>query len=79
MSEEFGFSTTNPYESLQAITADSPEALVKLLKSNQTPIKILAFVQVGVRSVAYVMGDIRIVKTKLKKAGVNTNGSSSKG
>lgn len=61
------FDSINPYTSLEVIIADSPQALVDLLKQIRTPIKIMAFVQVGNRSAAYVTGDIRIKELKKKK------------
>ena len=72
------FSSLNPYDSLEVIIADSPQALVELLKKNKTPIKIVSFVQVGNRSAAYVMGDIRIKTAKTKTNEGIANGSNSK-
>lgn len=53
------FESLNPYESLEVVIADSPQALVTELKRIRTPIKIVAIVQVGARQAAYIMGDIR--------------------
>ena len=64
------FSSLNPYESLQALTGDSPEDLVSKLKSIMTPIKIVAIVPLGTRHVAYIMGDIRNVNSSKKKKGI---------
>jgi hypothetical protein len=72
------FDSLNVYQSLQALTANSPEELVALIRSIKTPVKVISFVQVGARSVAYVIGDVRI-QTKLKKVGVPRDGSTSKG
>lgn len=60
------FDSVNPYESLAVIMEDSPQALVDKLKSIKTPIKIVSIVQVGTRSAAYIMGDIRL-QPALKK------------
>jgi hypothetical protein len=61
------FDSMNPYESLEVIQSDSPQGLVDELKKIRTPIKILAIVQSGARSVAYVTGDIRLKEMKRKK------------
>lgn len=58
------FDSLNPYESLVVIVADSPQDLVDELKKVRTPIKIVSIVQVGVKSAAYIMGDVRIKKRK---------------
>jgi hypothetical protein len=59
------FSSLNPYQSLEVIQADSPQGLIDELKQIRVPIKIVAIVQVGNRSVAYVMGDVR--KNEIKR------------
>lgn len=56
------FDSLNPYESLVVIVADSPQDLVNQLKAIKTPIKIVAINQVGTKSAAYIMGDVRIKK-----------------
>lgn len=56
------FDSMNPYNSLEVVIADSPQALIKEIHAIKTPIKILGFVQVGSRSAAYIMGDHRIKK-----------------
>lgn len=61
------FSSLNPYDSLEVLNADSPQELVLLIKSIKTPIKIVSIVQVGTRSAAYIMGDIRINQIKKPK------------
>ena len=61
------FSSLNPYDSLEVLNADSPHELVLLIKSIKTPIKIVSIVQVGTRSAAYIMGDIRINQMKKPK------------
>lgn len=61
------FDSLNPYQSLEVVIADSPQALVKSLASIRTPIKIVQFVQVGTKSAAYIVGDHRIKKTKKPK------------
>lgn len=53
------FSSLNPYQSLEEVTANSPAELVVLLKQIRTPIKILAITSYGTRQVAYVIGDVR--------------------
>ena len=58
------YSPLNAYQNLEVLIADSPQALVAELKKFSTPIKVLAIVQAGTRSVAYIMGDIRRVKPK---------------
>lgn len=66
------FSSLNPYDTLEVLIADSPQELVKALKSIRTPIKIVQIVQVGTRQAAYIMGDIRLTKG-------NKNGSKNSG
>lgn len=61
------FDSTNIYESLAVIVADSPQALVADLKAIKTPIKIISIVQVGTKSAAYITGDIRIVEKPSNK------------
>lgn len=61
------FDSMNPYESLEVIQGDSPQGLVDNLKKIRTPIKIMAIVQVGNRSVAYITGDVRLKDMKRKK------------
>lgn len=63
------FDSLNPYQTLQVIVEDDPEKLVAVLKSNPTPIKIVAIVPYGNKQAAYIMGDIRIkkLKNKIKK------------
>lgn len=63
------FTSTNPYQSLEVVIADDPQSLVKILRSIQTPIKILAIVPYGNRQAAYITGDIRIVQKKSKSKG----------
>lgn len=64
------FSSLNPYESLEYLVGDSPESLIKLIKSIPTPIKIIAIVPYGTRHVAYVMGDVRKAEVKKLKKGI---------
>lgn len=59
------FSSLNPYDNLEVILSDSPQGLVDELKKIRTPIKIISIVQVGNKSAAYVMGDVR--KKEIKK------------
>lgn len=61
------FDSLNPYQSLEVVIADSPQALVKSLTAIRTPIKIVQFVQVGTKSAAYIMGDHRIKKPRKPK------------
>jgi hypothetical protein len=63
------FSSLNPYESLEVVYGDSPQALVSELKKIKTPIKIVAIVPQGSRHVAYIMGDVRISKPRSRKDG----------
>jgi hypothetical protein len=60
------FNSFNVHESLEAVTAKSPDELVAKLKEIRTPIKILEFVADGGRHTAYIMGDIR--KKKIKES-----------
>lgn len=60
------YDSLNPYLSLEAVIADSPQELVLELKRIKTPIKIVQIVQVGARSVAYIMGDVRLAPKKKK-------------
>jgi len=53
------FDSLNPYQSLQVIVEDDPEALVKSLKKIVTPIKIVSIVPFGNKQAAYIIGDIR--------------------
>ncbi len=61
------FSSLNPYQNLEVVIADSPQALVDELKKIKTPVKIIAINQVGNRSAAYIMGDVR--KKEMKAVG----------
>lgn len=63
------FDSLNPYQSLEVVVEDSPQALILALKRFQKPIKIVQIVQVGNRSAAYIMGDIEIKKIKGRKDG----------
>ena len=63
---ELAFNSVNPYESLQVIVADDPQALVVALTKIKTPIRIVAIVPYGNKQAAYIMGDIRIKRQKLK-------------
>jgi len=49
----------NPYETLVAVSANSPDELVSEITKIRTPIKILAIVPYGSRQVAYIVGDLR--------------------
>jgi hypothetical protein len=70
------FDSINPYETLQVIQAESPEALVAEIKKIRTPIKIVQILQVGSRSAAYIVGDHRITnKRKVVKNGSKNSGS----
>lgn len=60
------FSSMNPYQAMQVIIADDPQSLIGLLSQITTPIKIVAIVPYGTRQAAYIMGDIRITKTRSK-------------
>lgn len=63
------FSSLNPYQTLEQVTASSPEELVTLLKQIKTPIRIISIGSFGTRQVAYIVGDIRkeqVKKTKSK-------------
>jgi hypothetical protein len=65
------FSSLNPYESLNFITGESPDELIREIKKIRTPIKLIAIVPYGTRHVAYIMGDHRIseLNTKTPKKG----------
>ena len=69
------FDSLNPYNSLQAIVADSPQELVLEIQKIRTPINILGFTQMGAKSVAYIMGDHRIKKGVTKNGSKNSSGS----
>ena len=60
------YDSLNPYLSLEVVIADSPQELVLELKRIKTPIKIVQIVQVGTRSAAYIMGDVRLEPKKKK-------------
>lgn len=57
----------NQYQSLEAVTADSPQDLVTVLKSINAQFRIISIVQVGNRSVAYICSDLNKEKSQLKK------------
>lgn len=67
---ELTFDSLNPYQSLEVIIADDPQALIKKLKEIRTPIKVIAIVPYGNRQAAYIMGHIQMVKKKPKLKGV---------
>jgi len=58
------FDSMNPYENMEVIIADDPVSLLKMIKAQRTPIKIVAIVAWGNRHAAYIMGDIRMPKPK---------------
>ena len=58
------FDPLNPYDALAVVVSDSPQALVADLKKIAHQIKIVAIVQAGTKSVAYIMGDVRVDGTK---------------
>jgi hypothetical protein len=58
------FDSLNPYESMESLTARSPDELLVLIKSIRTPIKIISIVGQNNRYTAFVMGDIRIKKPR---------------
>lgn len=64
------FSSLNPYQSLEAITADSPQELILSLREIKTPIKIVQIVAHGTKFSAFVMGDIRKKEKKSIKKGI---------
>jgi hypothetical protein len=53
------FTSLNPYQSVEQLTAESPDELVSMLKQIRTPIKIIGITTYGTRQVAYVVGDVR--------------------
>ena len=62
------FDSLNPYQTLEAVTAASPDELVLTLKAIKTPIKIIAVTSYGTRQVAYVVGHLPVKKqVKSKK------------
>lgn len=61
------FDALNPYQTLLAVTEDTPDALVERIKKIRTPIAILAFVAYGNRHTAYLMGDTRMAMAEAKK------------
>lgn len=61
------FDSMNLYENLVVLRADTPEELVIMIKSVKTPIKIVSIVASNNRHYAYLIGDIRIKKTKKEK------------
>ena len=52
------FDSTNPYDSLGVLIADNPDALVELIRTIRTPIKIHFIVPFGQRQAAYYTGDL---------------------
>lgn len=65
------FTSLNPYDSIEFLVGESPDELIKVLKSIRTPIKLIAIVPYGTRHVAYVMGDVRKVSQTTKKPSSN--------
>lgn len=69
------FDSLNPYSNMEVVLGDDPVSLLALLKSINTPIKIVAIVPYGNKHAAYIVGDIRMrqIKTssnnKLKNKG----------
>jgi branched-subunit amino acid permease len=59
LAELVDYSGLNPYQSLEVVVANSPQELVDELKKIKTPIKIVQIVQLGTKSAAYIMGDVR--------------------
>lgn len=68
------FDSLNPYENLEVIIEESPQALLLSLKKIRRPIKIVAIVAYGNRQAAYIMGDIRRDEIKKPKLRSNNNG-----
>jgi len=60
------FQSLNPYDNIEVLRADSPEALIELIKSIKVPIKILAFTSSGNRHYAYIQGLVKVKKVKGK-------------
>lgn len=58
------FDSFNPYESLEPVTARSPEELSAALKAIRTPIKIISIVAMNGRYTAFVIGDLKTTKSK---------------
>jgi len=61
------FTSTNPYDRIEALVADSPDDLVKMIKKIITPIRIIAIVGFGTKQVAYIAGDVRAEEVKRAK------------
>jgi hypothetical protein len=59
-----GFDSLSVYESLEVITAKSPEELRDLIRSIRTPIKILSITAMNSRYTAWIVGDVRIKRVK---------------
>jgi hypothetical protein len=61
------FDSLNVYQTLRAITADSPELLVEALTAIRTQIKIINIVAQNGRYTAFVMGHLPSQKRTSKK------------
>ena len=62
------FDNLNPYKSVTALTANSPDELAEAISSINAPIKILGFTAFGNRHVCYFLtSGFKIKKTEAKK------------
>jgi len=53
------FDSLNPYESLDYISAKTPEDLIIRVKEIRTPIKVINIISHNSRFIAFIMGDLR--------------------
>ena len=71
------FDSLNGYQSLEVLTARSPQELVNMIKKFTTPINVMSFTCDGRRHYAYIMGDVRIKRKRKQKENINGNSNSS--
>lgn len=66
--QSHGFENLNPYGSVVALTANSPDELALAISSIKAPIKILGFNSYGTKQVCYFLASgFKIKKTEIKK------------
>jgi hypothetical protein len=65
--EAVRFDTVNIYDSINYLTARSPEDLCTQIRAIQTPIKIISIVSDNGRFTAFIQGDVRIKRKKTIK------------
>lgn len=65
-----GFDSLNPYGSVTALTADSPDELAAAISAIKAPIKILGLTNYGTKQVCYFLANgFKVKKTEKKNKG----------